>query len=66
MSTIEHRRSGGLRMLDTLLVAAGVVCGILVVVWLVHALFFVFKVVIFVVVVAILVRLVHLLTRGRR
>jgi hypothetical protein len=53
-------------MLDTLLVAAGVVCAILVVVWLVHALFFVFKVVIFVVVVAILVRLVHLLTRGRR
>jgi hypothetical protein len=70
MSTIEHRRSGGLRMLDTVLVTAGVVGGVLVVLWLVHAvvglLLFAFKVAILVVVVAVLVRLVHVLSRGRR
>lgn len=69
MSTIEHRRLGGLRMLDTVLVTAGVVGGVLVVLWIVRAvaglLLLAFKVAILVVVVAVVVRLVHLVTRGR-
>ena len=67
MSTIERKRSGGLRTLDTVLVTAGVVGGVLVVLWLVHAvvglLLFAFKVAVLVVVVAVVVRLVHLFTR---
>lgn len=70
MSTIEHRRSGGMKSLDALLVTAGVVGGILVVLWLVHAVvglaLFVFKVAILVVVVALVVRLVHVLSRRGR
>jgi len=56
-----------MRTLDTLLVTAGVVGGVLVVLWLVHAVvglaLFVFKVAIIVVVVALVVRLVHLMSR---
>lgn len=67
MSTIERRRSGGMRTLDTILVTAGVVGGVLVVLWAVHAVvglaLFVFKVAILVVVVALVVRLVHLFSR---
>lgn len=70
MSTIERKRSGGMRTLDTLLVTAGVVGGVLVVLWLVHAvvglLLFAFKVAILVVVVAVIVRLVHVMTRKGR
>jgi hypothetical protein len=69
MSTVERRRSGGLRTLDRLLVGAGVVGGVLVILWLVHAVLglalFVFKVAVLVVVVAVVVRLVHLFGRGR-
>jgi hypothetical protein len=69
MSTVEKRRSGGLAGLDTALVAAAVVGGILVVLWAAHAvvgmLLFGFKVVVFVVVVALVVRLVHAVTRHR-
>lgn len=69
MSTIERRRSGGLRKLDSLLVAAGVIGGVLIVLWVIgavaHLILFAFKVAILVVVVAVLVRLVHLFTRGR-
>jgi hypothetical protein len=69
MSTIERKRSGGLSMLDTVLVTAGVVGGVLVVLTLVaalsHLVVLVFKVVVLVVVIAVVVRLVHLLTRGR-
>jgi hypothetical protein len=69
MSTVERRRSGGLGTLDRLLVGAGVVGGVLVILWLVHAVLgialFVFKVAVLVVVVAVVVRLVHLFGRGR-
>ncbi len=69
MSEIERKQRGGLRTLDTVLVTAGVVGGVLVVLWLVHAVIglalFVFKVAILVVVVAVVIRLVHLFTRGR-
>lgn len=56
-----------MRTLDTILVTAGVVGGVLVVLWAVHAVvglaLFVFKVAILVVVVALVVRLVHLFSR---
>jgi hypothetical protein len=69
MSEIGRKQRGGLSTLDTVLVTAGVVGGVLVVLWLVlalsHLVIFVFKVAILVVVVAIVVRLVHLFTRGR-
>ena len=70
MSTVERRKSGGLRTLDTVLVGAGVIGGVLVVLWLVHAVLglalFAFKIAVLVVVVALAVRLVHVLTRRGR
>jgi hypothetical protein len=69
MSTIERKQKGGLSMLDTVLVTAGVVGGVFIVLWIVRAVaglvLFAFKVAILVVVVAVVVRLVHLFTRGR-
>jgi len=69
MSTIERRRSGGLKTLDRALMVAGVVGGVLVVLWvfasLAHLVVDVFKVAILVIVVMVLVRLVHLFTRSR-
>ncbi|MHB8329893.1 MAG: hypothetical protein ACYDD6_09785 [Acidimicrobiales bacterium] len=59
----------GLSTLDGVLVVAGVVGGILVVLWLLHAvvglILFAFKVAVLVVVVAVIVRLVHRLTRSK-
>ncbi|MGA2521868.1 MAG: hypothetical protein ABSG81_13760 [Acidimicrobiales bacterium] len=61
-------KGSGLSLLDTGLVVAAVVGGILVVLWLVHAVLglalFVFKVAILVIVVAVIVRLVHRVTRS--
>jgi len=58
-----------MRTLDTVLVTAGVVGGVLVVLWLLHAvvglILFAFKVAILVVVVAVIVRMVHLFTRHK-
>jgi len=60
-------KGSGLSLLDTVLVVAAVIGGILVVLWLVHAVLglalFIFKVAILVVVVAVIVRVVHLFTR---
>jgi Flp pilus assembly protein TadB len=68
--SIEQRRRGGMSTLDKALVGAGVVGGVLVILWVVHAvlglLLWVFKVAILVVVVMLVVRLVHLFTRGSR
>lgn len=67
--SIEHRGSGKLSVVDKALVGAGVVGGVLVVLWLVHAVLglalFAFKVAVLVVLVAVVVRLVHVLTRNR-
>lgn len=67
--SIERRRGGAISTLDKALVAAGVVGGILVILWAVHAVLglalFAFKVAVLVVVVALAVRLVHVFTRGR-
>jgi len=67
--SIEPRDRGRLSTFDRALMGAGVVGGILVLLWLLHAVFGVllriFEVAIFVVVVVVIVRLVHLFTRGR-
>ena len=68
--SVEPRRSGRLSVMDKALVGAGVVGGVLVVLWVAHAVLglvlFAFKVVLLVVVVAVIVRLVHLFSRSRR
>jgi len=60
-------KGSGLSLLDTGLLVAAVVGGIFVVLWLAHAvvglILFAFKVAILVVVVAVIVRLVHIFTR---
>ncbi len=70
MSQIEPRKRGGLRTVDRALAVAGVVGGIFVILWVVsavgHLVLDAFKIVILVVVVALVVRLIHLFTRGRR
>jgi hypothetical protein len=62
-------KGSSLSLLDGALVVAGIVGGILVVLWVVHAIaglvLFAFKVAILVVVVAVAIRLVHVLTRSR-
>jgi hypothetical protein len=62
-------KGSGLSLLDTGLVVAAVIGGVLVVLWLAHAVLglalFAFKVVILVVVVVVIVRLVHLFSRSR-
>lgn len=68
--SIERRRGGAMSTLDKVLVGAGVVGGVLVVLWIVsavaHVVLFVIKIAILVIVVALIVRLVHLFTRGSR
>ena len=60
-------KGSGLSLLDTALVVAAVVGGIFVVLWLVHAVIglalFAFKIAILVVVVAVIVRVFHSLSR---
>lgn len=66
-STMEPRKSGGLRLLDTALVAAAVVGGVLVALWLFRVVLglvrFAFEIAVLVIVVAVAIRLVHWLTR---
>ena len=66
MSNSDTKRSG-LSLLDTALVVAAVVGGIFVVLWLAHAVLglvlFAFKIAILVVVVAVIVRIVHVFSR---
>lgn len=70
MSTVERKRSGGLRTIDRALMVAGIVGGVLVILWafarLAHLVVDVFKIAILVIVVMLVVRLVHLFTRGRK
>ena len=62
-------KGSGMSLLDAALVVAAVVVGIFVVLWLAHAVLglvlFAFKIAILVVVVAVIVRVVHLFTRHR-
>jgi hypothetical protein len=68
-SSIEPQRKGKLSALDKALVGAGVVGGIFVILWVAHAVLglvlFAFKVAVLVVVVALVFRLVHVLSRHR-
>jgi len=67
--SIEPRSKGRMSTLDKTLVGAGVVGGIFVVLWIAHAVLglvlFAFKVAVLVVVVALVVRLVHVFSRRR-
>ena len=67
--SIESTKKSGLSLLDKGLLLAAVVGGVLVVLWVVHAVvglfLFAFKVAILVVVVAVAIRLVHLVTRSK-
>jgi fatty acid desaturase len=62
-------KGSGMSLLDTGLVVAAVVGAVLVVLWLLHAvvglILFGFKVAVLVVVVAVIVRLVHIFSRNR-
>ncbi len=68
--SIEKRSGGRLSTVDKALVGAGVVGGVLVVLWIVravaHLVLFAFEIAILVIVVAVVVRLIHLFTRGSR
>jgi hypothetical protein len=68
MSESGTKKASGLSLLDTALVVAAVVGGILVLLWLAHAvvglILFAIKIAILVVVVAVIVRVVHLFTRS--
>ena len=65
----QDTKGSRLSMLDAALVAAAVVGGILVVLWIAHAVFglvlFAIKVAVLVVLVAVVVRIVHALNRSR-
>jgi hypothetical protein len=67
--SIESTKGSGLSLLDKGLALAAIVGGVLVVLWVVHAVvglfLLAFKVAILVVVVAVVIRLAHLVTRGR-
>jgi hypothetical protein len=66
---VKETKKSGLSVLDTALVAAAVVGGIFVVLWIAHAVIglvlFAFKVAILVVIVAVIVRIVHATRRHR-
>jgi hypothetical protein len=66
---VKETKKSGLSVLDTALVAAAVVGGIFVVLWVAHAVIglvlFAFKVAILVVIVAVIVRIVHATRRHR-
>jgi hypothetical protein len=63
----RETKGSGLSVLDTALVAAAVVGGIFVVLWIAHAVLglalFAFKIAILVVLVAVVVRIAHVFTR---
>jgi hypothetical protein len=68
-SSIEPEHKGRMSTLDKALIGAGVVGGVLVVLWVAHAVLglvlFAFKVAVLVVVVALVLRLVHVFSRRR-
>jgi hypothetical protein len=67
MSDVEKKKGSGIGLLDTVLVAAAVVGGVLVLLWALKAvaglILFAFKLAILVVVVLVIVRIVHVFTR---
>ena len=65
----QHTKGSRLSVLDTALVAAAVVGGIFVVLWIAHAVLglvlFAFKIAVLVVIVAVIARIVHAVRRSR-
>ena len=70
MSDRRRRKGSGIGVLDTVLVVAGVIGGILVLLWALRVVaglvLFAFKLAVVVVVVVVIIRLVHLFSRSRR
>jgi hypothetical protein len=67
MSDVDKKKGSGIGLLDTVLVAAAVVGGVLVLLWALRIvaglILFAFKLAILVVVVLVIVRIVHVFTR---
>jgi hypothetical protein len=67
MGAIEKKKGSGIGVLDTVLVAAAVIGGVLVLLWVVKAVaglvLFAFKLAILVVVVLVIIRIVHVFSR---
>ncbi len=70
MSEVEKKRGSGVGVLDAVLVTAAVVGGVLVLLWALKVvaglILFAFKLAIIVVVVAVIIRIVHLFSRRSR
>jgi hypothetical protein len=68
MSAMEKQKGSGFGVLDTVLVAAAVIGGVLVLLWALKVvaglILFAFKLAILVVVVLVIIRIVHLFTRN--
>jgi hypothetical protein len=67
MNDVEKKKGSGFGVLDTVLVAAAVIGGVLVVLWALKAvaglILFAFKLAILVVIVLVVIRIVHVFTR---
>jgi hypothetical protein len=67
MGAIEKKRDSGIGVLDTVLVAAAVIGGVLVLLWALRVvaglILFAFKLAILVVVVLVIIRIVHVFSR---
>ncbi len=63
----DDAKGSKLKVLDTVLVSGAVVAGVLIALWIFHAVLglalFLFKIVVLVILVAVVVRLVHFFTR---
>jgi hypothetical protein len=70
MNELEKKRGSGVGVLDAVLVTAAVVGGVLVLLWALRVvaglILFAFKLAIIVVVVAVIIRIVHIFSRRNR
>ncbi len=70
MSDVEKKKGSGIGVLDTVLIVAAVIGGVLVLLWVLKAvaglILFAFKLAVLVVVIFVIVRIVHLFTRHDR
>lgn len=70
MNDLEKKKGSGVGVLDAVLITAAVVGGVLVLLWVLKAvaglILFAFKLVVIVVVVAVIIRLFHLVSRRSR
>jgi FtsH-binding integral membrane protein len=70
MNDLEKKKGSGVGVLDAVLITAAVVGGVLVLLWVLKAvaglILFAFKLAVIVVVVAVIIRLFHLVSRRNR